>query len=87
LNENVKSGNASSIAAKILPFEKKQQERKRIEDDEKHKGNKTPTNKVIKSKNLLGNMDPLDLKPKITKAVSKVSNIASVRTVKKVKRK
>lgn len=86
LSRQAKTGNITSIAAKIPNFDKKQQERKSIENESKDKGDKpTIGNKIIKSKNLLG--DPLDLKPKVTKVVNAVKSVASAKTTRKVKRK
>lgn len=90
LNRLAKSGGITTIASNILDFNKKQQERSQIELEAKKKAqNDKPeaNNKVVKSKNLLGNLDPLDLKPKVTKVVSSVRNVGKAGTVKKTKRK
>ena len=90
LNRLAKPSGIHTIASNIPDFTKKQQERSKIEQEAKMKGREgqpQATNKVIKSKGLLGNADPLDLKPKVTKVVNSVRNVTKASTVKKTKRK
>ena len=86
LNRIAKNAGISKINSEILPFDKKEQERSKIIRDAKDAGkkeNKQINNKVIKSKNLLGD-NPLDLKPKITKIASKVRKTSNVKKSKKI---
>jgi len=90
LNRHAKAGGINTIASDILAFDKKQQERRGFELELKKKGSDDQpksSSKIIKSKNLLGNLDPLDLKPKVTKVVSSVRNVGKASTVKKTKKR
>jgi hypothetical protein len=88
LNRLAKNAGINVIRANILPFDKKEQERKKITQEAKEAGEKekrTPANKVIKSKNLLG--DKLPSPPKISKIVGNSKMTKKVSSVKKSKKR
>ena len=86
LNRICKNAGINIIRSNINSFDKKKQERNKITQESKAVGKKQePKNKVIKSKNLLGNMLPTP--PKITKIVKSTKTIKKVSGVKKAKKR
>ena len=83
-----KNAGLSTIKNSILSFDKKEQERNKIIKEAKESAKKEkiePKNKIIKSKNLLGDMLPIP--PKISKIVNTVKNTSKVSNIKKSKRR
>ena len=83
-----KNDGLSTIKNSILSFDKKEQERNKIIKEAKESAKKEkiePKNKIIKSKNLLGDMLPIP--PKISKIVNTVKNTSKVSNIKKSKRR
>jgi hypothetical protein len=90
LNRHITSGGLGKLSTTIKSFDQKQLERSKIEKELRDKGKKEdikqPVNKVIKSKNLLG--DTLEqLKPKVTKVVGTIGKSKTTTTTKKVKKR
>lgn len=90
LNRHIASGGLGKLSTTIKSFDQKQLERSKIEKELRDKGKKEdikqPVNKVIKSKNLLG--DTLEqLKPKVTKVVGTIGKSKTTTTTKKVKKR
>ena len=82
-----KNAGINKLASEIPNFDKKQQERSKIEKEAKEAGKKEktqPSSKIIKSKNLLGDIsDPFNLRPKITKIVGSTKKTQTTKKVKK----
>lgn len=91
LNRIAVTGTLNSIASKIDSFDKKVKERNQITQKAKAKSGKVkeePTNKIIKSKNLLGDSELLKpLSIKTSKLVKKVKTSSSISSVKKAKKR
>ena len=86
LNRICKNAGINTIKNSIDNFDKKKQERNKITQEAKAAFKKQePKNKVIKSKNLLGNMLPST--PKITKIVNNSKTVKKVSGVKKAKKR
>lgn len=87
LNRICKDTGINAIKSNIDSFDKKNQERRKIEQEAKQKGTKKeePKNKVIKSKNLLGNL--LLSPPKITKIVNNSKTVKKISGTKKAKKR
>ena len=86
LNRICKNAGINTIKNSIDNFDKKKQERNKITQEAKAAFKKQePKNKVIKSKNLLGNMLPSP--PKITKIVNNSKTVKKVSGVKKAKKR
>lgn len=86
LNRICKNAGINTIKNSIDNFDKKKQERNKITQEAKAAFKKQePKNKVIKSKNLLGNMLPSS--PKITKIVNNSKTVKKVSGVKKAKKR
>lgn len=86
LNRICKNAGINTIKNSIDNFDKKKQERNKITQEAKAAFKKQePKNKVIKSKNLLGNMLPSI--PKITKIVNNSKTVKKVSGVKKAKKR
>lgn len=90
LNRISKTGSLNNIKSNIKSFDKKEKERNKIIKDAKASGNKEKQseskNKVIKSKNLLGD-NPIPIPPKVTKIVNKVKKTSTISNVKKSKKR
>lgn len=88
LNRNCKYANITAIRNTILPFDKKLQERRKIEEELKKVGKeqKQRSSKIVKSKNLLG-PDKKQEPAKVSKTVSNVKTTSRSSTAKKVKKR
>lgn len=88
LNRLAKNAGINTIRNNIKSFDKKEQERRKITLDSKAKGSEekqSPKNKVIKSKNLLG--DTLPSPPKFSKIIKNSKLTSKVSSVKKSKKR
>ena len=85
LNRIAVNGGVVKLASTIPSFDKKNQERSKIEKEAKEAGKKEESqkSKVIKSKGLLGDNPLESLKPKITKIVGKTKTTSTTKKVKK----
>ena len=88
LNRNCKNASINAIRSTILPFDKKLQERRKIEEELKKAGKKQEqrSSKIVKSKNLLG-PDKKQEPAKVSKTVSTVKTTSRSSTAKKVKKR
>lgn len=88
LNRNCKYASINAIRSTILPFDKKLQERRKIEEELKKVGRKQKqrSSKVVKSKNLLG-PDKKQEPAKVSKTVSTVKTNSKSSITKKVKKR
>ncbi len=89
LTLEAKPGGLAKVQQSILAFDKKEQERKKLEDKkklEKQKERQTPKNKIIKSKSLQSEEDT-SLKPRLTKVIGSVKNSKMTKSVKNIKRR
>lgn len=89
LNRIAKNAGINIIRSSILSFDKKEQERNKITREAKEKAKKEkiiPKNKVIKSKNLLGDSSS-NQPPKLSKLTGFSKKTSTVSSVKKTKKR
>lgn len=87
LNRICKNAGYNIIKNSIKSYDKKEQERNKITQEAKAAANKEkqkPKNKIIKSKNLLGDFPEL---PKFSKIINKTKTTSVVSSVKKAKKR
>lgn len=88
LSRICKNAGVSEIRNNISSFDRKERQRYKMQQEEREAAKKeksVPKNKVIKSKNLLGDSTPAP--PKISKIVNKIDKTSKVSGVKKSKKR